>query len=188
MSQPDYLKSSETGFDEARRQFTAELVSGVSGFLLALFMCGHVLLVGSILTGVRGFDWVAVKLEEYFIAQPTVVVIFVLFLVHAAFAARKIPARLRERRKMLTLAKGLWRPVYEAAEGHAKSPLNSFHLDSRLWIWQVRTGLIILILGGFHIILIGIDVLTPLLASVLVLRRRQRWRENVLVCGCCTAC
>lgn len=162
MTQPDYLKSSASGFDEARRQVTAELVSGISGLLLALFMCGHVFLVGSILTGSKGFDWVAVQLEEYFIAQPTVVIIFVLFFLHAAFAARKIPAKLRERRKMLTLAKGLWKPVYEAAEGQARSPLNSFHLESQLWIWQVRTGMVILVLGGFHIILIGIDVLTPL--------------------------
>jgi succinate dehydrogenase/fumarate reductase cytochrome b subunit len=162
VAQTDTLKSSVSGFEEARRQVSAELVSGVSGFLLAMFMCGHVLLVGSILTGTKGFDWVAVQLEEYFIAQPTVVAIFFLFFLHAAFAARKIPAKLRERREMLALAKGLWKPVYEAAEGHAKSPLNSFHLDSQLWIWQVRTGMVILVLGGFHIILIGIDVMTPL--------------------------
>ena len=162
MAQINALKSSVPGFEAARRQVSAELVSGVSGLLLALFMGGHVVLVGSILTGSRGFDWVAVQLEEYFIAQPTVVVIFVLFFLHATFAARKIPAKLRERRQMLALAKGLRRPVYEAAEGQAKSPLNSFHLDSQLWIWQVRTGLVILVLGGFHIILIGVDVLTPL--------------------------
>ncbi len=162
MADPGNLKSSTSGFAEARRQVTAELISGVSGFLLAMFMCGHVLLVGSILTGTRGFDWVAVKLEDYFIAQPTVVAIFFLFLMHAAFAARKIPAKFRERREMLVLARGLRKPVYQAAAGQAKSYLNRFHLDSELWIWQVRTGMVILILGGFHIILIGVDVLTPL--------------------------
>ena len=51
--------------------------------MLALFMWGHVILVGSILTGERGFDWLATALEDYYIAQPTVIVIFALFLVHA---------------------------------------------------------------------------------------------------------
>ena len=31
-----------------------------------------------------------------------------------------------------------------------------------LWIWQVRTGMIILVLGSFHIVLLGLDVLTGL--------------------------
>ena len=125
-------------------------------------MLGHVVLVGSILTGTRGFDWVATKLEEYFIAQPTVVVIFLLFFLHAAFAVRKVPSQLRERRKMIALAKGLKTPVQETAPGHEESGLARKHLESALWIWQVRTGMVILVLGGFHIIFIGIDVLTPL--------------------------
>ena len=31
-----------------------------------------------------------------------------------------------------------------------------------LWIWQVRTGMIVLVLGSFHLILLGLDLLTPL--------------------------
>ncbi len=146
----------------ARRQVVYELISASSGLFLALFMCGHVVLVGSILTGTRGFDWVAIKLEEYFIAQPTVVVIFILFFLHAAFAVRKVPAQLRERRQMMALAKGLKVPVQKTAAGHTESALARQHRESALWIWQVRTGMVILVLGGFHIILIGIDVLTPL--------------------------
>ena len=92
---------------EAQRQLLYELLSGVSGLVLALFMWGHVILVGSILTGTRGFDWLATMLEEYFIAQPTVVLIFAIFLVHAALAARKIPVKLSERKKMLRLRRDL---------------------------------------------------------------------------------
>ena len=36
------------------------------------------------------------------------------------------------------------------------------HEESILWIWQVRTGMIVLVLGSFHLVLVGIDVLTPL--------------------------
>jgi fumarate reductase subunit C len=136
-----------------RRGLLLELVSGISGLLLALFMFGHTLLVGSILTGTAGFDRVALTLEAWFVAQPTVVVILVLFLVHAFYAGRKIPARIRERRRMIRVAKNLadTRGTYGAA-----------HMESLLWIWQVRTGLVILVLGSFHIGLITLDVLTPL--------------------------
>lgn len=131
----------------ASRQLLYELISGGSGLILALFMWGHMLFVGSILMGTRGFDWLALQLEIYFIAQPTVVVIFTLFLVHAVLAARKIPAQLAERRKMIELGRGL--------KGAA-------HEESILWIWQVRTGMAVLVLGSFHLVLLGIDVFTPL--------------------------
>ena len=148
--------------DESRKQLYYELISGGSGLLLALFMWGHLLLVGSILLGSRGFDWVAATLEDYYIAQPTVAVIIFAFLVHAAMASRKIPAQLRERKAMLQLAKGLrdagrGRPV-TSHEYPAFRP----HLDSLLWIWQVRTGMVMLVLGSFHLILIGLDIYTPL--------------------------
>ena len=139
---------------DARRQLYYEILSGASGLALAVFMWGHMVLVGSILTGRRGFDWMATLLEDYYIAQPTVVAILLLFIVHAALASRKIPAQLAERKRMLALGKDLAR----AARGSAAPP----HVESLLWIWQVRTGMLILVLGSFHIILLGVDVLTPL--------------------------
>ncbi len=129
----------------AHREFLLELLSGGSGLFLALFMWGHMLLVGSILTGQRGFDWMANTLEDYYIAQPTVIIIFGLFLLHAVLASRKIPAQLRDRAALKKLARDL-RP----------------HEESLLWIWQVRTGMAVLVLGSFHIILLALDVLTPL--------------------------
>ena len=75
----------------AKRQLIYEVVSGGSGLILALFMWGHMMFVGSILTGEHGFDWLAERLELYFIAQPTVVVIFALFLVQGT---RSMEARI----------------------------------------------------------------------------------------------
>jgi fumarate reductase subunit C len=146
----------------ARRQLTHEIISGGSGLVLALFMWGHVVLVGSILTGERGFDWMATFLEDYYIAQPTVAVIFALFLVHAVFAARKIPAQLRERKRIAELAKGLKKSGREKVA--TRTPHSPFrpHLESMLWIWQVRTGMIMLVLGSFHLTLLALDVFTPL--------------------------
>ncbi len=150
---------------EARRQLRYELISGLSGVALALFMWGHMVLVGSILTGARGFDWVAKTLEDYYIAQPTVAFIFILFLVHAAMASRKIPAQLRERRRMLALARELRYPNLVELPGAAHDSRLEPHLESLLWIWQVRTGMLILVLGSFHVVLLGLDVMTPLFGT-----------------------
>jgi fumarate reductase subunit C len=148
--------------DESRNQLYYELISGGSGLLLALFMWGHLLLVGSILLGTRSFDWVADTLEDYYIAQPTVAMIIFAFLVHAVMASRKIPTQLRERKTMQQLAKGL----RDAGRGHpiVSHEYSAFrpHLESMLWIWQVRTGMIMLVLGSFHLILLGLDIFTPL--------------------------
>jgi len=142
----------------AKRQLTYEIISGGSGLFLALFMWGHMVLVGSILTGERGFNWLATMLEDYYIAQPTVAAILVLFCAHAVLASRKIPAQLRERKRMLDLGKGLSRSGREKVPTASEfSPFHP-HTESLLWIWQVRTGMIILVLGSFHIILLGMDL------------------------------
>ena len=150
----------------AKRELIHEIISGGSGLVLALFMWGHVVLVGSILTGERGFDWMATMLEDYYIAQPTVLAIFTLFLVHAVFAARKIPAQLRERKRMAELARGLRQSGREKVATRTEHSPFRPHLESMLWIWQVRTGMIILVLGSFHLILIGIDIFTPLFGEI----------------------
>ncbi len=150
----------------AHRQLTNEIISGGSGLLLALFMWGHVVLVGSILTGERGFDWLATMLEDYYIAQPTVLAIFFLFCLHAFYAARKIPAQLAERKRLQELAKGLRNSGREKVATRTEySPFRP-HVESMLWIWQVRTGMIILVLGSFHLILIGTDIFTPLFGNL----------------------
>ncbi len=150
----------------AKRQLTHEIISGGSGLLLALFMWGHVILVGSILTGARGFDWIATMLEDYYIAQPTILAIFALFVIHAVYAARKIPAQLEERRRIQALAKGLRNSGREHVPTRTEHSPFRPHLESMLWIWQVRTGFIILVLGSFHLVLIGIDIFTPLYGDI----------------------
>jgi len=142
---------------DARRSLRHELISGTSGLLLALFMWGHMVFVASILLGHQSFDRVADAMEQFYVAQPTVVLIFVLFLIHAAFAARKIPAQLRERRRFRRVAEQL----RESAGGWPRSAL-PHHVESSLWLWQVRTGLVLLVLGSFHLVLMMLDIFTPL--------------------------
>jgi len=142
-----------------RSQLLYEITSGLSGLILALFMWGHMLMVGSILTGARGFDFVAKALEDFYIAQPTVVVISMLFVIHAVMASRKIPAQLRDRKRLRKLAAGLKQPS-SSASGRVV-PFKP-HLESMLWIWQVRTGMVVLLLGSFHLVLVTLDSLTGL--------------------------
>ena len=102
---------------------------------------------GSILLGARGFDWVAGILEEYYIAQPTVAVIIFAFLLHALMASRRIPAQLRERKAMQQLAKGLRDAARGCPTVSHGAPAFQPHLESMLWIWQLRTGMVMLVLG-----------------------------------------
>jgi len=145
---------------EARSQLRYEIASGATGLALALFMFGHMTFEASILFGTVAYDEIATLLEEFWIAQPTVIVVIVLFLVHAVMASRKIPAQLAERKRMMTLAKGLRESG--AVGGEAFRP----HVESMLWIWQVRTGMIILVLGSFHLVLVVMDVFTPLYGEI----------------------
>ncbi len=162
---PSYSDVADAPRQQARTQLFYELVSGLSGLALALFMWGHLVLVGSILLGARGFDWLAGTLEDLYIAQPTVPLIVFAFLVHAVLASRKIPAQLRERKRMVKLARDLQAAGrgWPTAEG-VYTPFQP-HLDSLLWIWQVRTGMAILVIGSFHLVLLGLDVFTPLFGA-----------------------
>jgi fumarate reductase subunit C len=116
--------------------------------------------VGSILIGTRGFDWIATAMEDYWIAQPTVVAVLVLLVVHAVLAGRKVPAQLRERRRFFALAKELRGSAksWSGGEGRERA-----HVESWLWIWQVRTAVVILVLGSFHLILMMLNIFSGVL-------------------------
>jgi len=141
----------------ARRELFWEIASGGTGLALTVFIWFHVADVGSLLLGPEAFDRLAVFLEGLYIAQPIVFIITLLFLTHAVAAARKIPARMRERRRLNRLARELARAgrSWQAGEGRERP-----HEDSRLWVWQVRTGMLILVLGSFHIGLVTLDTFT----------------------------
>ena len=143
----------------ARRELRWEIISGGSGFLLTVYIWFHLFDVGSLLFGPEGFDRLAEFLEGFYIAQPVVILVTILFLIHAVVAARKIPARMRERRRYNRLARQLAKAEksWTAGEG-AERP----HQDTRLWLWQIRTGMLILVLGSFHIGLVTLDTFTSL--------------------------
>lgn len=152
-------KPRANGRAAARRELLWEIASGGTGLALTLFIWFHIADVGSLLFGPQAFDRLAEFLEGLYIAQPIVFIVILLFLTHAVAAARKIPARMRERRRLNALAKELSRSKrgWQAGEGHERP-----HEDSRLWVWQIRTGMLILVLGSFHIGLVTLDTFTSL--------------------------
>ena len=145
--------------ERARRQWKLDAISTGTGIFLATFMWGHMFFVSTILTGERGFNFIADLFEHYWLAQPTVVLVTVVFFVHFVTASRKIPAKLAERKRIKDLGDDItdsnWNISKEDREELEKIRP---HEETSLWIWQVRSGMIILALGSIHLFVVGADV------------------------------
>jgi len=146
-------------YRRARRTLIEEWFSGATGVFLALFMWGHMLFVSSILTGEQTFDFVADVLEYTWLAQITIILVVIVFFVHFVTAGRKIPGKLRERKQMMEL--GL--SIKNSRRFWNQDPNSDIrlrkHVETSLWIWQVRSGMIILVLGSIHLFIVGTDIL-----------------------------
>ncbi|MCL1094209.1 fumarate reductase cytochrome b subunit [Shewanella kaireitica] len=124
-----------------------DISQSVSGVVLAIFLWTHLILVSSILLGAEAMTWVAKTMELSFLTAdghgyPWVVtiiamVIAVIALIHVLVAAHKMPLNLRQQRAL-------------------KQQLNVVsHGDTRLWVWQAATGVVIFLLLPVHLWLIG---------------------------------
>lgn len=124
-----------------------DLVQSGSGVLLTLFLWTHLVLVASILLGGEAMTWVARTMELSFLSDdghgyPWIVsliaiAIAALALVHMLVAMHKLPLNLKQQRalrKQLAVIK---------------------HGDTRLWVWQAVTGVIIMVALPVHLWLIG---------------------------------
>lgn len=118
-----------------------DLVQGISGLLLALFMWVHMVMVSSILLGKDAMYFVARMFEgEPLFGRPypglvsaIVAAILLLFVVHALVAIRKLPHSYHEYRQFQLHARRLRHP------------------DTRLWMLQVVTGLLLMFFAGAHL-------------------------------------
>ena len=118
-----------------------DLVQGVSGLLLGLFMWAHMLFVSSILISNDAMYLVARAFEGMpFLSEPepmlvsaAVAAIAFLFALHALAALRRIPAGWSEQNILWT---------------HAR---RFNHPDTWLWIIQVITGMLILVIAPVHL-------------------------------------
>jgi len=148
---------------KAKRAIINEWISGLTGAFLAMFICGHLILESSILLGKDAYQWTVHLLEVTIpIAKPIVIIITIIFFIHFVWASRKIPGKLEERKKMMELgkkikgSKKLWNQDKNLETSLAR------HFETSLWIWQVRTGMIVLATGAFHLFLIVWNIFTDM--------------------------
>ena len=118
-----------------------DFLQSASGLILALFIMLHLVFESSILMGKDAMYTLTKMFEgEPFIegGEPLIIsalalVIFTLFVLHAAVAIRKFPSSYRE---------------YQRYVEH-KALLN--HGDTNLWYIQIITGFIMFFLGSIHL-------------------------------------
>ena len=121
-----------------------DFIQSFTGGFLALFMWAHMMLVASILVSNDFMYQVTKLLEGSFIFEdgnPLLVsiaalVIFVIFIVHAALGMRKLPGNFKQ---------------YQVIKAHAKS---MGHDDTKLWFTQAFTGFAMFFLGSVHLYVI----------------------------------
>lgn len=104
----------------------------LSGAALALFFLYHMLMISSILLGEQTMNRLAEAYESASLVQIGGPLLFALFLGHFVLAARKIPFS----------ANG-----QESIWAHAVALR---HKETWLWVVQVTTAMIILVLGSIH--------------------------------------
>ena len=112
----------------------------LSGASLILFMWCHMLLVSSVIIGPGVMNAIADFFEATGIAQVGGPFIFLVFLTHFVLAARKIPFRFDGQ-------KTIWQ--------HARMLR---HGDTWMWVIQIVTAMVILIMGSIHIWVVLTDL------------------------------
>lgn len=105
----------------------------VTGAILALFICVHLVLEGTVVISPAITNWIGWAMEETYMAQVAAPVILLIIVWHFWIAARKMPFRAGELQVYLN---------------HSKA-LKDF--DTTLWLVQVFTAVIILVGAFFHV-------------------------------------
>ncbi|EPR41436.1 succinate dehydrogenase cytochrome b subunit [Desulfovibrio sp. X2] len=116
----------------SRRDAYLDWIQMLTGALLILFMWSHMILVSSVILGQGAMNALAHFFEATYMAQVGGPLIFLAFLLHFVLAARKVPFRAEQQ-------KTIWE--------HSKM---LHHRDTWLWMVQVVTAMIILIMGSIH--------------------------------------
>lgn len=105
----------------------------VSGAILALFVCVHLVLEGTVVISPNVTNWIGWIMEETYMAQVAAPIILLLIIFHFWIAARKMPFRAGELQIFVNHSKALK------------------DLDTDLWLVQVFTAVVILVGAFFHV-------------------------------------
>lgn len=133
----------------------------VSGVLLILFLWAHMLLVSSVILSPGLMNAIAWFFEVTGLAQVGGPVIFAIMLLHFILAGRKMPFRTEEQRTIVNHAKML------------------HHKDTWLWVAQVATALVILVMASIHMYVVLSSL--PITAQKSAARIQGGWLSFYLV-------
>ena len=118
-----------------------DATQSITGLILAVFIMGHILFEASILISEEMMYRVTIMFEGYYFfgeTYPGIIsflagFIFVVFIVHAAIAIRKIPDNYRQHKIM------------------KQHSIRMKHEDTSLWLIQLSTGFIMFFIGSVHL-------------------------------------
>ncbi|MFP4071655.1 MAG: succinate dehydrogenase/fumarate reductase cytochrome b subunit [Desulfovibrionales bacterium] len=127
----------------------------LSGLGLVLFMWSHMILVSSVIISPEAMNAIAHFFEATYMAQVGGPLIFFVFLFHFVLAARKVPFRAENQRL-------IWK--------HSRMLR---HRDTWLWMVQVVTAMLILIMGSIHMWVVLTDL--PIMAAKSAARVQNGW-------------
>lgn len=105
----------------------------VSGAILALFVCVHLVLEGTVVISPKITNWIGWIMEETYMAQTAAPIILLIIIFHFWIAARKMPFRAGEMQ------------IFTQHSRELKD------LDTWLWLVQVVTAVVILVGAFFHV-------------------------------------
>lgn len=115
-----------------KTQGRLDLFQMISGVLLILFLWAHMLLVSSVIISPNLMNAIAWFFEATYMAQVGGPLIGILIFAHFLLAARKMPWKTSE------------------SEAFIKHSIMMKHRDTWMWLAQVATALIILIMASIH--------------------------------------
>ena len=138
-----------------------DFIQAVSGALLILFLWAHLLLVSSVIISPAIMNGIAWFFEATYMAQIGGPIILLLMVYHFIIAARKMPFRAGE----LCL---FWK--------HAKQLR---HKDTWLWLVQVGTAIVILVMASIHMYTVLSTL--PITAARSAARVQEGWLPFYLV-------
>jgi len=151
------LTATRPSLSARRLDGVLEWAQVLSGIGLAVFLWTHMLLAGSVLLSPALMDAIARLLEDNNVAHVGGPLVFALFLAHFALAARKLPLHIEDQKTLLAHA-GL-----------------IHHADTWLWVAQASTGLLLLVMGAFHIWTVLADLPITALKSAETLHANRWW-------------
>lgn len=144
-----------------RSESRLDFFQAISGVLLIAFLWAHLLMVGSVIISPSAMNALGWFLETTYMAQIGGPIIFVLMVAHFLIAARKMP-----------FAAGEWGLFWNHA-------VRLRHKDTWMWIVQVATALVILIMGSIHMY----TILTHLPIDAATSAARVRGRLAAVLSG-----